>query len=550
MSSEFECCLVYKDQLELLLNRCFACGELPRAPGQFSKKKPLREVKRNITWTITGTNVTASWYCSCNGGKNSLNWAAQPFIDGTKMRSGNLAVSAAMTVAPIDHTSMDHFAKALNMPFFTEALFHDNKRHFVNPVIEQLYEKHRSDVLDRVIDSPPKKLDIAIDAQYDSPGYSADLACETMMDINTRLILTFAITHKSEVDGVSNRMELHGAKKVVEDIQEIAQIDSVTTDKHAGVIKYLRESNINHQLDLWHILHRLTKRIRTATKRLTTEDDKQLLCSLKMRLMTHIWKVIDLAEDDTDRFVELVFSFFPHIIGVHTWSIGDKFKKLFKIADTTKVGKGFRSFTFRHITACPHEELDEEAKEPLDASNRVVQILLELLSSTIIFKDLGKVKSKSATSAVESYHSTRLRYAPKRKYFSKPSMEKKTMLSVMHWNTIQMAELEGNRKTLGTYESYSKPRGENRLITRRQVVDHLWKREIVNRSIQSRKEYTQQLRDVQNDEDVNNVNDEEIDLSDMSDEEHDFEGEQFIYLEFRSSDDEEVSDEDDEEMEF
>ena len=191
--SKFEFCLAYRDQIEKLLYHCAECGELPRNRGDQSKRNV--PIKRNITWTIKGTSATASWYCSCNGKKTPLTWSTQPFIEETQMRLGNLAVTAAMVVAPIDHTSMHHFAKAIHMPFFSEQTFHLNKRYFVNPAIEELYEKHRNNVLDQVIDAPPKKLDIAIDAQYDSPGYSAEIACETMMDIKTHVWFWHLLSH-------------------------------------------------------------------------------------------------------------------------------------------------------------------------------------------------------------------------------------------------------------------------------------------------------------------------------------------------------------------
>jgi len=126
------------------------------------------------------------------------------------------------------------------------------------------------------------------------------------------------VSHKAEVGGISNRMELHGVKKVLRELREKGiVIDSTTIDKNLSVMKYLRESGIVIHFDLWHLLKHLCKEIRSIVKKLTAEEEQKLLRSLQRRLFTHIWGQRELAEEDTARFKDLVFAFFPHIIGTH-----------------------------------------------------------------------------------------------------------------------------------------------------------------------------------------------------------------------------------------
>jgi solute carrier family 8 (sodium/calcium exchanger) len=411
-------------------------------------------------------------------------------IEGTETREGNIAVTAAMTAAAIDHPSIRYFSKAINMPMISEWTFFHLKKYYVESSIKEIHSEQKDLILERVIGAPPEPMDIAIaiDAQYDSPGYSAELACETVMHVPSKLILAFAITHKSEVEGVSNRMELRGAEKVITELQEWGPIASVTTDKHAGVIKFLRESGLNHRFDLWHLLQRLSKKIRAVAKKLDTPEDTKLMLSLRRRLLIHSWNVLDLAENDPERFKELVFAFFLHVSGVHSWQKKAKFEKLFKIASTTTTSKGFKALSFKTITACPHETLDADAAAPIDAQELALQSLLEILSKTIFLNHLAKVKDKHGTSSLESYHSLRLRYAPKRKYFNKKGQETKTMLANLHWNTTQLAELEGKRKISASYMSHSKARDEQRQVTRKEVVEQPWMRQLVLRSIEGKRQ--------------------------------------------------------------
>jgi hypothetical protein len=99
------------------------------------------------------------------------------------MRAGNLAVTAAMVAAPIDHTSIDHFAKSMRLPMISCRAFHLNKSGYVNSMVKKLYAEHKSLVLEHVTDAPAYPLEIAIDGQYDSVGYSAELECESAMHV-------------------------------------------------------------------------------------------------------------------------------------------------------------------------------------------------------------------------------------------------------------------------------------------------------------------------------------------------------------------------------
>ena len=83
--------LVEMDSINTLLQRCFKCGRLP---GGKNEGKP-----RPITWSRSGTCLTASYRCSCSG-NSRIRWSAQGQIGeghkGAKM--GNVAVAAASQV--------------------------------------------------------------------------------------------------------------------------------------------------------------------------------------------------------------------------------------------------------------------------------------------------------------------------------------------------------------------------------------------------------------------------------------------------------------------
>jgi hypothetical protein len=59
-----------------------------------------------------------------------------------------------------------------------------------------------------IIESLTEPIDIAIDGEYDSPGFSSELCVVLAIERTTKQIIDFAVVHKSETQNVSGRMEL------------------------------------------------------------------------------------------------------------------------------------------------------------------------------------------------------------------------------------------------------------------------------------------------------------------------------------------------------
>uniref|UniRef100_A0A915E9B9 Uncharacterized protein n=1 Tax=Ditylenchus dipsaci TaxID=166011 RepID=A0A915E9B9_9BILA len=209
---------------------------------------------------------------------------------------------------------------------------------------------------------------------------------------------------------------------------------------------------------------------------------------LARRLFSHIWHVIDLvAKDHPAHFVELVYAFFPHVIGFHRWNVNVKLLDLVPAEPSTKFSRiaEIKRMKFEIVTTCPHDKLDNFATPPVPVNSPPLQLLLELLGKNAFISDIRKVYSKCATSALESFHSIRIRYCPKRRFFALRGLTVKTMLATMHWNTTRLAE----RKAVTMYESFSKARGRNRLVTRKEVAEQGWKRKIVEKAVDRKLQY-------------------------------------------------------------
>ena len=76
-------------------------------------------------------------------------------------------------------------------------------------------------------------------------------------------IVAFAVTQVTEA-GNSNRMEKLSFTKVLNEVkQKGICVNQLTTDRHTGIRKHMREeeSKIPHQFDVWHFVKNIKKRL-------------------------------------------------------------------------------------------------------------------------------------------------------------------------------------------------------------------------------------------------------------------------------------------------
>ena len=92
------------------------------------------------------------------------------------MRHGNLATVAAASVAPVDYPNISAFFRALKMPFITKQSYRTKRRHYVDPVISKVYEEQRCTAMEEAKRCSPDGLAVAMDGQFDSPGYQVKIA--------------------------------------------------------------------------------------------------------------------------------------------------------------------------------------------------------------------------------------------------------------------------------------------------------------------------------------------------------------------------------------
>uniref|UniRef100_A0A8P4G879 Uncharacterized protein n=1 Tax=Dicentrarchus labrax TaxID=13489 RepID=A0A8P4G879_DICLA len=92
-------------------------------------------------------------------------------------------------------------------------------------------------------------------------GHCAKFGRYTIMDMRSNTVIVLQLVQSNEVGG-SYHMEKECLKRSVALLEERGvTIDSIVTDRHPQIQKFLREDNITHYYDVWHMEKGLSKKL-------------------------------------------------------------------------------------------------------------------------------------------------------------------------------------------------------------------------------------------------------------------------------------------------
>uniref|UniRef100_A0A914DSM7 Uncharacterized protein n=1 Tax=Acrobeloides nanus TaxID=290746 RepID=A0A914DSM7_9BILA len=231
--------------------------------------------------------------------------------------------------------------------------------------------------------------------------------------------------------------------------------------------------------------------------------EKEEMKDLYRRLIVHIRNSIDRSQGNAIMLKELVFSFFLHIQGIHRWR-PMKFSDIIRVEPNTKACSRFFGERFSSILECPHitdstiESLRNETTSP---ESPAYQKLLSYVGKATFMTDMDKIRPGKLTPYNESFNNIRIKYCPKQSYFPIKSFEIRTMLAVLHWNTMQRAELCGERRISEVIQVFSKSKQTKVMKIKKEPTKMEWKKRVVESA--RRKKEEQGMGDPVNDSQVN-----------------------------------------------
>ena len=334
-------------------------------------------------------------------------WNSQPNCNHYSI--GNLTSAASVLFSANTYQRLANFFELAGVQWLSKTSFYDIQRDILLGVVNRNYNEQSKKISDDM-----KKhgvYNLSGDGRCDSPGHNAKYLTYSFMDKITNRIFAFSLTQVTEA-GNSNRMEKVGFKKALSTVKKEGIIPTqITTDRHTGIRKHLREEepDIDHQFDVWHFVKNIKKRLRAAAKKASCKILEKWIKSIG----NHLWWACATCEGDPEMLREKWVSVLFHIQNKHGWPGCKKFKK------------------------CAHPRLSKKeakAKEWLSPKSEAFEALQSIVLDPKVLNDLNYLTKFCHTGVLEVYHALYNKWAPKRQHFSYRGMQARSQLAIMDFN--------------------------------------------------------------------------------------------------------------------
>ncbi|CAG0887850.1 unnamed protein product, partial [Cyprideis torosa] len=242
------------------------------------------------------------------------------------------------------------------------------------------------------------------DGQCDSPGSCAKYSQISFMDIENDKILHFELM-QSNWSTSSVVMERDGMRKGLEHLlkaQKI-QVTDLVTDRSPSVSKMVREMypNIRLHWDTWHVTKSLLKKLVKASRK----AGHGKLGTWTRCVSNHFWHSLQYSGGDPKVAVKRWVLVLKHIVKDHS--------------------------------DCPHGPLEVNGiddRDYLDPKSPVYSSFKEIVEDKRLLSNMERSCCYLFTSALEAFHSLKLKYAAKLVHYQYIAMEARIMLAVMDHN--------------------------------------------------------------------------------------------------------------------
>uniref|UniRef100_A0A1X7TYQ2 Uncharacterized protein n=1 Tax=Amphimedon queenslandica TaxID=400682 RepID=A0A1X7TYQ2_AMPQE len=314
--------------------------------------------------------------------KHERCWNSQPFVNETPL--GNLLILAAILYTGSLPAKALHILQALKCATIIPKTYFRQQKRFLHPAVNSVYTRHQTELVRSCCN---RELILAGDGRADSPGHSAKFGSYTVIDLDTI--------------GNSNRMEKEGLLRVMNFFKKKRlKVGTIITDKHCQINKWLRENipKLNTTL--------MFGTYQKVSKRSYRSLEKQKIVSWFDNGQGQSSSV----DGNPDEMEEKWATIDNHIHNVHR-SHGKIFKK------------------------CIHRRLTGKRKmKRFKRQTKVSKKLSAILLDKNILKTIRRLSPKHQTSALESFHSVILHFAPKLTAYLYCGMKSRLMLAALHFN--------------------------------------------------------------------------------------------------------------------
>ncbi|EYC26345.1 hypothetical protein Y032_0010g1104 [Ancylostoma ceylanicum] len=273
------------------------------------------------------------------------------------------------------------------------------------------------------------------------------------------------------------------------------------------------QSFLEHFWDGWHLVKWFGNNLRKEAK----QKDCAPLSVWYEKLKTHMWKAIEVGGGE--RIRHIFNTCLKHVQDVHVWA---------------------KEETTGRYTRCGHAPLESvvgSRPETIAEGTPAFQKLRQLVLNKTLQKDSARASPRGGTSVCESKNALDRLYCRKEIFYPLITYKLYAMLSTMHFNTLTLAELAGERREQRVVEVQRKYFTRTSRMVFKSPVQHLWRDQITQAVLEARQGYHE-------------VPPDEVDIQAMIDAEAAFDGgePEDLFEAFLSSDEDECEEEPSEEL--
>ncbi|XP_070548070.1 uncharacterized protein [Ptychodera flava] len=377
-----------------------------------------KEVVQTSTQFI-GTALYLKWVCQA--GHINFTWCSQPILN-RRLHAGDLAASSAALLSGNNYAKIALFAKIMNLGFVSKSTYYKIQKHYLVPCIDEYWLSHQHQVLEKYKD---KEIVILGDGRMDSPGYCAQYCSYTVMENESKDILSIVTMDKRQTEKKSTNLEKACFESSMTQLQaQGLEIKEVVTDAHLqiGSLMKRRYPHIKHSHDMWHAAKNLGKKIMKASQ----EKQCKPLQKWNEHIINHFWYCSKKASS-YEEFLGSWCGVLHHVTDEHAWAL--------------PYGQG--------NNRCDHGPLSAERVQGREWLKKGDPAHVALRKVVLDKRFLNKVHyylNFRSTAELETFQQNILMYAAKRNAYSPPVYRARNILAALDHNVHHNRALSTNKQ--------------------------------------------------------------------------------------------------------
>ncbi|XP_056110656.1 uncharacterized protein LOC130088048 [Rhinichthys klamathensis goyatoka] len=332
----------------------------------------------------------------------SRTWNSQPIIGSVP--AGNLQLAAAVYTSGASFSTLERIFQAMKLQLYKSSTFRSLARRFTEPAVVHRWRRTQDAALEQLT-SQRHNVMLAGGMRADSPGNSATYGSYTMMDLRSNMVVDLQLVQSNAVAGRC-QMEMEGLKRSLALLEERGvTVNSIVTERHPQIQEFLKETRIKHYYDVWRIEKGLSKKLALIAKNKDCDLLKKWLPSIK----NHMYWTAASSTSGPERLAKWT-SILNHIRDVHV----------------------HEDPAFPQCAHAPRTSRDK--RKWLKAGTEAFIKVEKALTNKRMLKAVEKMSPHRQASALEAFHSSISRFAPKNAVFPFLGMLCRLYLAAMHFN--------------------------------------------------------------------------------------------------------------------